>query len=206
MIDRRTFLVRSAVAVVALLSWSPLSAWADAGSGASAFVAKLGDDALALLQQTNLPRGQQEQRVRELLRRGFAMKPIGRYVLGRYWRQLDDKQETEYLQLFEEYIVKTYSSKLNLYAGLGFDVSGERSDGDSGSIVNSEIRPKDGPAVKVQWRVRKIDGDWRIIDVMIEGVSMALTQQSEFASVIRGHGGSLDGLIADLRKKVAALQ
>ena len=74
-----------------------------------------------------------------------------------------------------------------------------------GSVVSSEIvRPNGAPPAKVDWLLTQHDGAYKISDVIVEGVSMAVTQRSEFASVIQRHGGQVQGLITALRQKTEA--
>lgn len=199
--DRRRLLATAAMlAATALLPGSPVAQ----PSSFAAFIQRLGDDAIALLEQKGITPSEAENNVRRLLRTGFAVPQIGRFVMGRYWRDMSAAQRDQYLNLFEDYIVKTYASKLSLYAGVRFQVTGERPDGD-GAVVNTEVRTPDGTPLNVQWRMRTVQDQPQIIDVVIEGVSMALTQQSEFASVIRQNGGDIDALVNELRRKVEAL-
>lgn len=200
-IDRRHLLATAAMlAATALLPGSPSAQ----PSSFATFIQQLGDDAIALLEQKGITPSEAENNVRRLLRTGFAVPQIGRFVMGRYWRDMTASQRDQYLGLFEDYIVKTYASKLSLYSGVRFQVTGERPDGD-GAVVNTEVRTPDGTPLNVQWRMRSVKDQPQIIDVVIEGVSMALTQQSEFASVIRQNGGSIDALVDELRRKVDAL-
>jgi phospholipid transport system substrate-binding protein len=71
-------------------------------------------------------------------------------------------------------------------------------------VVTTDIVRPSKPTVKIQWRVRPVGSGFKIVDVVTEGVSMALTQQSEFAAVIRARGGEVEGLLEDMREKVAA--
>ncbi len=75
--------------------------------------------------------------------------------------------------------------------------------GESGDvIVSSEITRASDKPVQVNWRVRERDGRAQIVDVYVEGVSMGQTQRSEFASVIQSKGGSVGGLIEEMRRRV----
>ena len=200
-IARRSVLL---LALAALLTVSLRPAAADA-SPFTNFIGQLGNEALALLQREDLSQSEREHEVRRLLRTGFAVFPLARFVMGRYWQQLDQAQRDTYVALFEDYIVKTYASKLSLYSSVAFQVQGERADGSDGAIVTTEVRTPDGTPLRVQWRLRLVHGEPKIVDVLIEGVSMALTQQNEFASVIRAEGGDIRALIEQLRRKVDAL-
>ena len=97
-------------------------------------------------------------------------------------------------------IVSLYSSRFGAYNGEKFDVSGFRGDGKKDILVTSFIVPDDGSKVKVDWRIREKNGQMKIIDVIIEGVSMSLTQRSDFSSVIQRGGGKVEALLKHLRK------
>jgi phospholipid transport system substrate-binding protein len=142
-------------------------------------------------------------RFRELLREDFDVPGIARFVLGRYWNAATEEQRAEYVRLFEDYISLAYSTRLAEYTGEKFKVTGSRPDAD-GAIVSSQIiRPAGGPPVKVDWRLTGRNGVYKISDVSVDGISMAVTQRSEFASVIQHNGGQVQGLITMLRERTA---
>ncbi|MBV5334014.1 ABC transporter substrate-binding protein, partial [bacterium] len=124
--------------------------------------------------------------------------------LGRYWNVADETQRREYMTLFEKMIVDAYAGRFAEYSGETFKVAGVRPDGDVDSHVTTQIVRPSGPPVNVEWRVRKTGATYKIIDVVVEGVSMGVTQRSEFASVIQTNGGQVDGLLKALRAKVTA--
>ena len=68
-------------------------------------------------------------------------------------------------------------------------------------MVSSQVKRSQGPPVKVDWRLRNKDGVWRIIDIEVEGVSLAVTQRAEFSTLISNHSGRLEGLLEKLREK-----
>lgn len=192
-----------ALSLVALIT---LPAPAADASQASAFVEDLGARAISMLADKTISENERESKFRDLLSKSFAVSAIGRFVLGRYWRAASASEQREYQDLFQDLIVKTYSARLGQYSGEKFKVTGARADGDKGTIVDSNILRDPQPAVRVQWRVRQRDGHLKIVDVVVEGVSMAVTQRSEFASVIRKRGGQVSGLIEDLRAKLTTLE
>ena len=150
----------------------------------------------------NVPRPERETRFRGLLREGFDVPQIGRFVLGRYWRQASPEQQVQYLDLFEKFIVQAYAARFAEYSGEQFRVVSERPDGGE-TLVTSEIFKAGNPSTKVDWRVAKGDAGVKIVDVVVEGVSMAVTQRSEFAAVIQRNGGSIDALLSALRQKTS---
>lgn len=182
-------------------------AWADAKSSnapAIGFVKDLGKKALSSLTAKNLPEAERQSRVRTLLRENFDIQTIGRFALGTYWKTATEGQRAEYLKLFEDMIVRTYAKRFAEYSGQSFEVGESVSAGEKDTIVESKIIQKDGPAVNVEWRVRKKDGEMKVIDVIVESISMSVTQRSDFSAVIQKGGGNISALIESLKENKAA--
>ena len=170
------------------------------GQKAEDFIAKMGEQALSFLSDNNLSQSQKESKFRQLLENSFSMSTIGRFSMGRHWRTASKAQQIEYQKLFKKKIVKVYSSRFNEYKGQGFEVVSHRVDGKKDFLVNSHVIDKNGSKVKVDWRVRHKNGKSKVIDIIIEGVSMSLTQRSDFSSVIQRGGGNVEALLEHLRK------
>jgi len=194
---RRSLLTAAFVMLAAALAPAiPAAAAADP----TAVISNLGSRALEVLGK-NSPQSQRVARFRELLREDFDVPEISRFVLGRYWNVATEEQRAEFLKLFEEYIALAYSTRLAEYTGETFKVTGSRPDAD-GAVVSSQIlRPAGAAPVKVDWRLTGRNGAYKISDVSVDGISMAVTQRSEFASVIQHNGGQVQGLITMLREK-----
>lgn len=172
-------------------------------NGAVGFMQSLGDRTLAVL-ATDPTFNQALPQLRPLFTQNFDMPTIGRFVLGRYWNQATPAQQTSYTDLFTEMVVRTYTRRFVGYAGQTFQINGNRADGDTDVIVQSQINQTGGaPPIAVDWRVRDYGGgSFRILDVVIEGVSMAATQRSEFSSIIQRNGGSIDALLTMMQNSV----
>lgn len=183
-----------AVAILAM----PMAAQATE-SDAARFIQDFTDDAIARLTDTERSAMQKEADFRELLTRGFYLDGIGRFVLGQTWRRMDDQQRADYLAAFENYIVATYSRRIDAYSGEGLIVAGAKKRRKD-FVVESHLK-SEHVDMRIDWRVRRMDGDWKIVDVSIEGISMIVTQRSEFAAVLRGSGGDVGPLVAQLRRK-----
>jgi len=170
-------------------------------SNPESLINDLGSKTISLLQQKQLAEADREKQFRSLLHEGFDMGQMSRFVLGPYWRTASDQQRQEFVKLFEDYIVTAYSGRFSQYSGEQFKVVGSRQEGD-GALVNSQIlRANGGPPIKVDWRVGKEGADFKIDDVVVEGVSLLVTQRQEFASVIQRNGGQLDALLKLMREK-----
>ncbi len=170
----------------------------DAAEEPSQFVKTLGERAINILtSEGTTPEGRKAQ-FRDLLDEGFAVNTIGRFVLGRYWRAATPEELNEYLVLFRDFVLDTYSQRLDSYAGETFEIIKSQPLDEQDTMVSTEIGGTDGPAIRVDYRVRSQAGIHKIVDVLVEGVSLVVTQRAEFASVINREG--FDGLIEILRR------
>ncbi|MCI5059670.1 MAG: ABC transporter substrate-binding protein [Alphaproteobacteria bacterium] len=167
---------------------------------AQAFIDKMGDEAIGFLEDAKLSQAQKEARFRNLLKTKFDLPTIGRFVMGKNWRNATPAQQKEYQKLFENLVVRVYAARFGEYNGQGFDVASSKNVGKKDIFVTSYITPDTGKKVQVDWRVRQKNGQYKIIDIVIEGVSMSVTQRSEFSSVIQRGGGDVEVLLAHLRK------
>jgi phospholipid transport system substrate-binding protein len=174
-------------------------------TNAVGFINDLVNQALKALSNKQMSVEERETQFRKLLREGFDVPRISRFVLGRYWNQASDQEKQQFQKLFEDYIVHSYSARFAEYSGETVKVIGSRQESETGAIVMSQIiRPNGGPPTKVDWRVRKEDSGFKIVDVDIEGVSMAITQRDEFSAVIQRGGGTVASLNKTLQEKLAS--
>jgi phospholipid transport system substrate-binding protein len=143
-------------------------------------------------------------RFRELFNADFDCPGIARFVLGHYWRNASEEEQQEFVRLFGDYVVYVYTARLSNFGGETLKVRGSRSDGD-GLIVSTDVSsPGATTPLKIDWRLVADTGAYKISDVIVEGVSMAVTQRSEFASVVQRNGGQVRGLLAMMREKTAS--
>ncbi|MBT4042714.1 MAG: ABC transporter substrate-binding protein [Rhodospirillaceae bacterium] len=169
---------------------------------ATELVRALGDAAVEMLSNDQLTQREKVRRFRHLLNQSFALKGIARFALGRYWRQASLTQRRRYLKLFEDYIVNSYSARFGNYAGEAFIVLAERTDDRGRAVVSTRIQRPSGQPVDIVWHLRERLGAVRIVDVVVEGISMSLTQRSDFAAAVRTAGGDLDTFLDALEAKV----
>ena len=169
------------------------------------FIQELGDRAIAAIADKNLSVNQRSDKFRKILQDSFDLVTIGRFVIGRSWNTATPAQQKEYMHLFQELVIKSYGDRLTLYTGEGFRVTGVRPESEHDSIVTSDITHPDGSQpTTIDWRVRNRDGKLGVIDVVVEGVSLSVTQRQEYASVIQRSGGDIDGLLVQMRQQLAA--
>lgn len=201
--NQRSSPILAAVVFVAL-AFAP--APSHAAGDAKGFVKSLADQALSVLADNKLSNGDREKAFRALFVGHFDVNALSRFALGRYWRTASKDQRNEYQRLFADFIVASYAARLNEYSGETIAIKSARETGRNGEVfVQSVIDRPSGQTIRVDWRVRDRNGKLAIIDVVVEGVSMAITQRDEFSSVIAKSGGKVDGLITRLREKTVSL-
>lgn len=191
---------------ILLIGVPAISAQADpASDGARRFVRSMVESAVASLAH---PMSTAELRgeFRRLLHDNFDVPAIGRFTLGRHWRDASPEERQQYLELFENLIVLTYAHRGPMFANAKFDFS-EPPLRDSDMVIVRSKLLRDAPKpVRVDWRVDVGRAQApRIVDLVIEGMSMAQTQRQEFGSVVAHNGGKVSALIEELRRKVAEL-
>ncbi len=169
---------------------------------AARFVESLGNEAVTLLAaaKTRAPEARKAA-LRDLIHRGFNLALTSQFVLGKYWTRATPKQRAEFQDLFTEYLLNSYARHLAFYQAETLSIVASHPVGHKDVLVETSVQGRDGAANPV-WRVRAQQGRYKIIDVSIDGVSLALTQRREFAAVVNRHG--LDGLLDMLREKLAA--
>jgi phospholipid transport system substrate-binding protein len=166
------------------------------------FIQNLGNQVLEVIADSTSPY-QKQIYFHQLFHQDFDLSQIARFVLGTYWRVASEPERQEFQQLFEYQLLMAYGPRLAEYRAEALRVTGKRPD-QNGLIVTSQIiRPRGAAPIAVDWHLSVSDGLYKISDIFIEGISMAVTQRSEFAQVIQRNGGQVESLLAMMRKKVA---
>ena len=130
------------------------------------------------------------------------IKGIGLYTLGAARKTLDDKEKEKYSEIFEEYFLKSFSSRLAEYTNPEIDVFGKKVLNENYTIVNSLLKGTDErPEVKIDWRIyTKKPNNPLIRDLIIEGLSLARTQKEEFSSILNSNNGDINFLFSTLQE------
>ncbi len=194
------------VAILSALTAALTGAGRAAGAAGEpgAFLTAMTGRAIAQLTDESLPLSERKVRFRMLFRENFDVPAVGRFVLGRYWRKADPETREAFLSVFEEVMIQRFAPKFAGYAETKFEIRRVRALDQPGQfVIRSRISPDRGEPIEIDWRVRERDGHFKILDVIGEGISMALTLRSEYASAIKDSGGRLEGLIDRLRAQVA---
>ena len=144
---------------------------------ALAFMHQLWDQAAELLNGKTDP-AIRRARFRQLFHEDFDGAGIARFVLGSYWRSISEREQREFVKLFDDYVVYVYTARLATFGGGSFKIRGSRSDGDAVIVSGDAISPGSSAAVRIDWRLVNNNGAYKINDVIVEGISMTATQRS----------------------------
>lgn len=182
---------------------APLTAAQDP-DGAKVFIQQLSDEAMDVWRDPTLTEAEREKKFRDLLYEGFDVNFLARLSLGRHAREMKREQLREYMKLFPDYIVNKFSKRIGDYTNQQVRILDTAPAGTRDLFVRTElVRPGADP-IAADWRVRRKKNGFRIVDVKVEGISMAITQRDEFSSLIEQSG--IDGLLAELRKGAAEVE
>ena len=166
------------------------------------YVMEITENAINTLTDTSIDQNMKELRFGELFDKNFDVPSISRFVLGKYWKQASLDQKKKFIKAFRNYVVKTYSSRFNEYSGEQLTLLNfENESNPKIFVVHTGLKREDASMIMVDWRIGKKKDSFVILDIIIEGISLAVTQRSEFVSVIDQNEGSIDKLISLLKEK-----
>ena len=168
-----------------------------------AFIDGLGAEVIAVLADKTLDQQKRELKFREVLNASFDAETTGRVVLGRYWGIATEQERERFQPLYREYLIRIDAARFSRFSGEKFVVKGVRRESDGDLSVQSEIQPPaaGGPTYQVNWRVRQEKGVYRIVDVIADGVSLLVTHNQEFSSIIQNGGGKVQSLLDALQAR-----
>ena len=167
------------------------------------FIMDMTQGAIQNLTSSSANMDEKEKRFGELFDKNFDLPSISRFVLGKYWKNASIEQKKKFIKTFRNYVVKTYSSRFNEYSGENLKlVKFENESNPKIFLVYTVLERQDAPLIKINWRVGKKKDKFVILDIVIEGISLAVTQRSEFVSVIEQNNGEIDSLISLLEEKL----
>lgn len=161
-------------------------------------VQQLTHDAMALIRDASLSQEARQAKFRQLLVRDFDLRLMAKFALGRHWRSATQQQRQAYVAAFTNHLLTSYAGQLGSADLRTIEFLGTQLAGRQDVMVETRVNRHAGEPIRLLWRLRPRDGQYRIIDVVVEGVSMALTKRQEFTSIIGASGNDLDGLIARL--------
>jgi phospholipid transport system substrate-binding protein len=165
-------------------------------------IEQLSREVIAILSNSSISRGQKEANFGKLLARDLDIPLIGRFVMGRHWRRANRQQRQSYMKVFRSYVIRTYSVRLGGAEVESFNIINTKVIGKKDILVRSKVVKARKKSVRADWRLRRRNGTYLILDLSVEGISMALTLRQEFSTILKRKGG-LTTLINLLKKRNA---
>ena len=150
----------------------------------------------------NLTKDQKIEKLKSIAEETVDIEGIGMYTLGAYRKTLSEDQKREYKILFNQYFLKTFSSRLAEYSNPEIQVNSKEKLNKNYTMVSSIlVATEQRPQIKIDWRIyTKNSDDPKIRDLIIEGLSLARTQKEEFSSIIQSNDEDIEALFANLKK------
>ena len=167
------------------------------------FVQETADEATEALNK-RLSKEEKMEKLKIIAKKSVDIKGIGNYSLGTHRKTISDQQKDEYFDVFEQYFLKSFASRLAEYTDPKIRVDSQKKLNDKYTMVSSTLlATSEKPEIKIDWRVvTKNPDNPLIIDVIIEGVSLAKVQREEFNSIIQSNDGNINALFKTLREFV----
>ena len=164
------------------------------------FIEGIANEASKIL-SSDLSKFEKASQLQSIAKKTVDLNGIGLYTLGSHRKNLSDSQKKEYLDLFNKYFLKSFSSRLAEYSDPKINVLSQEKLSEKYTIVSSVLLATDKrPEVKIDWRVYTKNKDKPLIrDLIIEGLSLARTQKEEFNSVITSSDNGIEGLFSNLK-------
>lgn len=170
---------------------------------AEAFVKNVTRQGIEQIINANVSQAEKDARFAKLFNDALDLDFIGQFVLGRNWRTATPEQRKEFIKVYRQLNISTWSKRFDEFKGKDFIFNGTTPSNSKGQIfVNSKVPMDQGEPAKVVWRVREKNGSFKIVDIIIENVSLAITARNEYTAFIKNNPGGVDALIANLKSKI----
>ena len=150
----------------------------------------------------NITRDEKIEKLKIIAKESVDIKGVGFYSLGSIRKSLNDDQKEKYLELFESYFLKSFSSRLAEYTNPHIEVTGQKVINKNYTIVSSNlVGTSERPEVKIDWRIYTKNPSTPLIrDLIIEGLSLARTQKEEFSSILNSNDDDINALFKILKE------
>ena len=191
------------MAIIALGMMLSNLAYADIDTGkAQAFVEGVTKDGIENIINADVSQAEKNKRFEKLFNNALDTQFIGQFVLGRYWRTATPTQREEFIKAYRDLMTQTWSKRFDEFKGRDFKFLGTTPSNSANQVfVNSEVPMPEGQPAKVVWRVKQDGNNFKIVDIIIENVSLAITARNEYSAYIKKAPNGVDDLIKDLQQK-----
>jgi phospholipid transport system substrate-binding protein len=173
-----------------------------AEAGARAVIAETVEEVLAVLRDKSVSTQGRIRSIEKIVYGRFDLEVMSRLVLARNWKRFSEEQKAEYVEEFKRYLTNSYGNRIERYDQQTVEILGEREEPRGDVVVKTKVVGGEFEGALVDYRLRNQTGDWRVIDVVIEGISMVSNYRDQFKSIVSSGGPEL--LLEKLREKNAA--
>jgi phospholipid transport system substrate-binding protein len=190
------------IAVVSGLAAPGVRAATESEAGARAVIAETVDEVLAVLRDKSKPTEDRIRSLEQIVYGRFDLYVMSRLVLARNWKRFSEAQKEQYVAEFKQYLTNSYGNRIERYDQQEVEIIGEREEPRGDVVVQTKIVGGEFEGALVDYRLRKHDSEWRVIDVIIEGISMVSNYRDQFKSIVSS--GGPEALLEKLKEKNAA--
>ncbi len=170
------------------------------------FIKNLTQQGIEQIVNANIPQAEKDKRFATLFNENCDLDKLGQFVLGRYWRTATPKQRDEFIDTYRKLVIKTWGSRFDEFKGKRFDFKGvtpvNSKNSQNQAFVTTEVPMENAEPALVLWRVEEKQGKFQIVDIIIEGVSLAISARNEYTNIIQKSANGVDGLIAEMKSKL----
>ncbi len=196
----RSIARRCAVVLLVTLC-SAMAGVARANDSPTAVVQQPADAVVVVLADKSLTADQKRTKIQDIVYDHFDFNTLARLVLARNWKQLSPEQQKDFVEEFKKHLSMTYGKNVETYNNERAEVTGDRTEPGGDWTVKTKILRPGAADILVDYRLRQEDGSWKVIDVIIEGVSLVANFRSQFQEIVSNQGPQK--LIDLLREKNA---
>lgn len=191
-----------AVFAVVLLNTGIVKADVNA-QGAENFVKNVTKEGIEQIINAKIPAAEKSARFKKLFNNALDLDFIGKYVLGRYWKTATPQQRTDFINTYRELNTQVWSERFDEFKGKNFEFKGTSPSNSANQVFVNTIVPMDqGEPATVVWRVKQTGDNYKIIDIVIEKVSLTMANRNEYTAFIKNNGGNVNALISNLKSKL----
>ena len=141
------------------------------------------------------------ERLSPVIRSSFDLPYIARVAVGRYWESFNDEQKAKFVETFIKLSIATYAWNFDAYSGERFKVISEKEQGGGQILVRTELTKSDGGKVQLDYILHRVNNQWRIINVIAEGVSDLALKRADYSNFLKNRG--FEALLSKLNEKIA---
>ncbi|AFX98935.1 toluene tolerance, Ttg2 family protein [Candidatus Endolissoclinum faulkneri L2] len=175
---------------------------AKAASDASSLVDEFADKAITLMSYSSVSENERREKFDQLVQKYFDIPVIGQFLLGKYWQTATQAEREAYLKVFTKNIVYTYARQFDEYFGQRLVIDGTRKNGRFDVVSSRIVLPNNSEGFHLEWLVTESNSTFKIVDVIVEGVSMSVTQRQEYTSLIQNNAGNIQALVTALNRQI----